>query len=850
MLKKFNSYLNRLYLPECSKIEIELIFNEICKLNASDLEQIKSVLAEIFCQSMIIATKQTFMSDIDIKLINQTFNYIKGLYNDKKNSETTYENVMSFLFQLQITRKSSDNIPAFELIADKLDEMNLIFLLKQNDNLLFPIGELLTLIFQRNLNFTALDDKTLNVFLLSMKIFKKEPDFKTQYKSLIERCNLKCLEYLENPEYEPLGETNIWKENLVKNGSLVLLNTTKGKVYIRSNNEKYFGNDIEIEKEFNSKKEVIGYYCEYNLPENCILTSVREIFENGNIQDIYNLLELIYDKKCYNIFLKKALYKSNNSITTTNKFVDKDSLIILDNIDNENNSEIKSNRDEVSNLLKKYSFIKLFFNENCFTDFLLSGAMFHILKFFSEQKVIDLINFLRTKKENFQSEAINYVLENNCNDETNLKFFSKYKDLTDYIKSPKTILTKNITDFIFLPYRFPTSFLENKVSKIIKQDCNNPRFIKPRIEFNYMTDEIISVTYDESNLKWVLIDKVDFDSELYCLLIDDIVYISNELDEIAIFQNKIDGENRDLLFYNCLKNINNSQINDIIKKMELHKDALCDLGKSYLTPDFETIAIIRLLHHCKCFNLFDIGNWNKFYLIMCNHNFIDFSYLASQEFQLDEGIFYIPKDKEELDATLNTISGHYIFNTPGKKTRTFYHNVIDKNKRKYFSRKQQIKQIVFLFDNIIDGSSTIKCLNAYLKLKAKDIAPYISIQEYFCDKKKVSIMQILKTNKIKFRIRAFYATKEGKDNIEKFISNNCSNYFEPNGISVDNYINTRPSSFFINNVYELYGKKFNDADYPVIREFNLPKVNIFPNSVTKQNNIATIFVRKTEVYEQ
>ena len=835
------AYIYALKLPNCTIDFITHILNEIYSLNTNELSQYKKDIAELFCRTMIVSSTLKIMDKIETDIIDRTFEHIKGLYNQyNKKTSSVYEVIMTFLFQLQLKRKIKEQIPEFELIADKLDDMSQIFLLKKEEKLLFPIGDLLNLVFKRNLTFRTIDKQTLNIFLLSMKIFKNQNFFEEKYKDLIKTQNLKCLDYLSQNEYEPLGASSIWKENLVNNGSLVLINTLNHKIYIRSNNIEYFNNEDKVEIEYNSFREPIGYYYEDTLPQDVEFTSIEEIFNNGQTEEIFQLLEIIYDENKFNIFLDKSIFKIHNKLYCTNKFVDSDKSITFIFNNNDGKSEVNASRNEITSLLKRYSFIKLFENEICKLDCLLAGSLFDILNCFPEQNIKEISDFIKTKNSNFQFEIINFVLSQSSPDEC-LRFFLHYIDKTKYIKSKPTIVSEKITDMIYLPYVFPKNFIFKIMEKQFKEPCSDKNFIKPEIRLN-IDNEVQKVIYEGNEINYQVLDKIDNIQESIGLLLNDKVLFSKDIDIFADFCKRIDDVNQDLLNDSLFAKLPKDQVTEIIKKMQLQSAALTDLGNIYLKPKFETIAYIRLFHHCVCFNLFDLENWNKFYSIILYHNILKFDYLKDKKLNLQEGILYIPKDKEENDATLKSIFSNYLFNSTAERTRSIYYNLVEKKDGKYTSRNHEIKEIIFIFDNIIDGASTIKSLNTYLNLNVPGIQPYQNIQFFYCDENKANIMDIIKTNNIKFKIHAFYSTEAGINNVKVFLNKYCNDYLDSDGIQIDNIIELRPSEDFIRNVKEIYDKKFNETDYPVLREFNLPSVNIFPAASIKQSSIASIFV--------
>ena len=69
MYKLFQSYVYRLSLPDCSVSVIEEILTKIRDLNSDEFKELKNLLSELFCKSIIIATKQNFISSLESSLI-------------------------------------------------------------------------------------------------------------------------------------------------------------------------------------------------------------------------------------------------------------------------------------------------------------------------------------------------------------------------------------------------------------------------------------------------------------------------------------------------------------------------------------------------------------------------------------------------------------------------------------------------------------------------------------------------------------------------------------------------------------------------------------------------------------
>lgn len=848
MFNKLQSYIYRLCLPDCSLLTITNNLKQIIELKSSEFPSLKNEIAELFCKSMIVACRQQFISKLDVMLISNAFDSVKELYKEKKENNSVYSYIMNLLFQLQLKSKKPEQIPEFERVADKLEDMSDIFLLKIERKLLFPIGDLLSLVFKRNISFKSIDKTTLNIFLLAMKLFKNRKKFKEQYQKIVEKCNLKCLEYLGNNSYEPIGNNSTWKDNLINNGSLVLINHRAHKIYIRSNSKDYFNNEYNIGIECNALDEPIGYFYEETYEEDYELTSAEEIFESKNLEDIINLLKLLYDDGVYNSFLKNSLLKTETEIKPTNRFAKNDKTIILSYEAEDEKKDLIATRENLTKVLRKYYFVKLLTKNDSLSDFVLIGQICDILNYFPNLTMQDLFLFIKNLEKNYQSEIINYALSKNSY-EDDTKFLNHFISETNYIKTPNAILNKRISDFLYFPYQFPVQFLYDQIAVIIQQQCDTLVFVKPEVKINF-DNEIQSVIHEGVEKKWKCLDKQNNIQDCYGVLFNDIIYFSNDIDKIACLYEKVSSENKSLYSFATMDFIPKGNVSYIKKQMKLQEEALCDLGKNYLLPIFDTIFYIRLFHHCVAFDLLNLDRWKKFYSIISEHNFLDFSYLKSENWTLDEGILYVPKDKEENDSTLKSVLNKYIFNSAAVRNRTVYYNELEKENNRFTSRRKEIKEIIFLFDNIITGVSTVRCLKTYLNLNKSKEDTYRNIQSYYCENRNMSLVEILEKNNIKFKIRAFYATEIGKTTVKSFIEQECKCFFDSDGLIVDNEINLNPSQEFITNVKEIYGKRFNETDFPVIREYNLPSVHVFPSLAVRKDSIASIFIRKEEVYLQ
>ena len=102
------------------------------------------------------------------------------------------------------------------------------------------------------------------------------------------------------------------------------------------------------------------------------------------------------------------------------------------------------------------------------------------------------------------------------------------------------------------------------------------------------------------------------------------------------------------------------------------------------------------------------------------------------------------------------------------------------------------------------------------------------------------------------QILFLYATEDGKQSIQKYLANH--DFLKNAKIKYLQNIDVSPvDERFCSNIKEIY--EFSDERdipkpgfYPIIREFNQPKRNIFPSELLNPDNIASLFVKKPELW--
>ena len=316
---------------------------------------------------------------------------------------------------------------------------------------------------------------------------------------------------------------------------------------------------------------------------------------------------------------------------------------------------------------------------------------------------------------------------------------------------------------------------------------------------------------------------------------------SKYLKLLSIIQQKNDG----LKSVNDFSFCRNTEMRDIRHKMELQKDALTLCQKGFVC-DFNTVANLRIIHHI-IYNSFDKTKWTIFCNLLNKHQEISYSKAIDSFSFDDEYTLYVPKEAREQCGALSDINDKYI-KDKSRRDLGLYASNLEKENGLYTLDKKEIKRIVIVFDTLQSGTSTKNYLSSLLLL---NVTPNKPIHNYYCEGEEVSIKQIIETNKPEIQIVFLYGTEEGKHNIQDYLQKNV--FLKNAEIICIKDIDVSPldkdSIKKIRNIYDFS----NDNDspkkgfFPIIREFNQPKRNIFPNELLNLDNIASLFVKKSEL---
>lgn len=846
------------YLSE-NKVEIANLFYQILCANGrlyGDLahEKTGTITFELFDHVSGINTDETTRSN-DSNLM--TIWFLNVLYQNFRNGQ-------GFDTQLPIS-----------VIQDwmmGLDDIKYVFKIRdENNEKYFPINRLIIKVLQDKqfISIKKLTQYHIRIFQLAVELFEDSEEQKI-LKDLQDKCNLKFLEYFDGTQ-EILDSEKYM--NCQKNGVMIFYNESKKSILIRHEKKEYFLRSIdglkrEIQTEYNIEKKPIGYFVTVDV-ENILLRSYRDVIT----QYPKRILELIYKYGCYNIFFDKALMISDNVILPINPYTAQDKYII----DNNGNPYIK---EKIRDILLGYNLSAI---KNKGLDFVSIGLCITLLQ--KENVGIDALGLDGvTETDWYQNQVIsNWVLA--CKDSVSaLKtIMILWNKELDYMSKVITIQEHHVETQNLMPYKCNLEWMYSILKLpsypviyefVVDEDENGKKFLKindlhtlagklnKRADITN-PDEIVfdvDLSKDEENEFWEL------DAKHYIIYDEASNQWSFSLQNQPLYAylTRIELLNEKGLSFDIRNLVSISAIDKIKTYMHLHEKSLLldDVNNHDAFQDFDAIAVYRIIHNM-LWNEITSDKWDAFYKIIVNHQMLDYSKISEDiTFHLDEaGVLYVPKENQSRDGSLSRIYSDYLKNNTSRTKNNLYSPILSYNEiqKKYCINGVAVNKIVFLFDNICYGSSTITSLAAYLeKLGYVDWLnketlhrAERSILKYTVGTDVITVKKIIETNVItQIEVHSYYGTTEGEDAVKEFLYK-CG--AADASVSYHKSINKK-AECILEELKEIWPKYWKDATkedckfYIFIREFNQPKKNVFPSEMLSEPKKAIcMFVQKDEL---
>ena len=832
------TYENYLALPDCDKNEDRLleILNFLKEINTVEIPIVD--ISKLFCHVISKFDKDCiercandiWRAFLNIKQSAQTIS--------SESSPTTEERILLFLRDLVNEEESvSDKILSdFKKVCEGLERIKYIFILKnQEGKNYFPIGSLLKRVMESYYYLTDLDSNTISTFILAMEMFTLENDIqsKKELAEIVDKYNLEGLKIL----FKGNQLNRSWKQNLKANNVLVLIDENNNRIYIRCENESYFNASSDIKKEKNSHGNTMAYFVLKDYDESAVFLSLEEILmENTyNVELKLKVIDKIFNEKYYNILVDKPFIKTGNTIDLVNDFSYNDEFIIT-----ENNSQ-KANVDNLFRFgLRRYGLNKIWGNG---VDFVIYNTLFRLLSI-TPISLTKMNTKMLSVTELFQDSVILYWLQN-VKDIKNslLSLINFYFSDVNYIKTKKSFSEKEIKEIYWLPYKFPVRFIVEQINNLCKMQEDNFQIseIEARKTFDGKTN------FFQNNKKIPrdkLDDKInDVDEGLYYAFEkNEKFFINEDANPYLKILYSIQQKNEELELKSPLEYTfcNQTYIDLIKEKMSLQEHALLPQDKRW-NCDFNSIVSLRILHHL-IYNSFDETKWSIFCTLLKKHYEVRYKDVVSSCSFDGDGVLYIPKEARDKCGVLSSINETYIINK-SKRDLGLYVNELKEESGLYAINNQKIKKIVFVFDTLQSGTSTKDYLSLFIN---KGEGSNKSVHKYFSGGREITITELITKNNPEIEILFFYGTHKGEMAIKNFIKDeallSCAT------VRILKYIDVlKIDGTQIKELNELYGFTIKKGFYPIIREFNQPKKNIFPDELLDPNNIASLFVKKTEM---
>ena len=855
--EKIQEYIQCLNLPGNSDETIKDALELLKGLNSDEISGNSQLVALLFCTVISNCTEDKINNSATSELIWDSFDNIKDLESQQNENTSTEIIIINFLKKINnmCGMTGGDTEPVsnemqeqYKMLCSKLEEMKVIFRLRLNGIEIFPSGKLLAKVIGSDYTFEELNEVTLITFLLALEIFDTEPYVheKSKLNEIIDKCNLKCLRYLSSPSVMRIGG-NVWKDNFSQNGVLILRDVNKKIIYIRHPDKKYFkslddAKKKKVEPETNSMGRNIAYYYEYDYDSEATFVSIEDIMLTGSHNIRLSVIKEIYNNKMYNAFFEKAFMKIGEEIHIVNLFTAEDKKIIRSE-----RESIEANAENVTDYaMKPFSLVEVWGKE---LDFIIVGSICKLLTICNVDVNV-IVRKLKQTSSSYQNVLIQSWLEYSQNVYENLiKFQELYFSDTLYARKRREIANKKIVDISWIPVKLPEHLLDEALKGLCNITTDKIETVQLERDEDFEGNIIYKNVKDDTEIvpeSIALTDKDDWTQEkIYAVKYQEKYFITPEIDSYVRLIRKIKDSNNGLHEIEDFSICSKSQIQVVLEAMRLQEKALKDITDCKV--DFNSIAKLRLIHHIICNNILQKDQWAKFIEVINGHQQLKFDFAKGLKLP-EDNVLVVPKERQETDSALTSIINEYIRKN-AVRNHDFYFSEIGLSEGVYTYRGQKIERIIFLFDTLQSGTSTIRNLRFYFEDYDKTVSGNVQNQhiKYYCNSNEIKLQTIIEKNHPEVEVMILFGSKKGKQAVEEYLSKNS--FITNKSVICKREINKTANKDFMDKVKTLYkGSDINieEGCFPIIREFNQPKRNAFPKDNLCSDNIASIFIKKKE----
>ena len=885
-MNNLNVYCQSLQAGEYKKEIILETLECLDKYKSEELSNDWELVSEAFCQLLKYCQtmyKGNVPEDI-IKRIIVLFENIETIVVDRDNNELTnhYILIIWFLHELKVHRAKNDAFAIdeeilknqIEALITELDSIYFVFdIEEENGDLLFPIENLIAKVVKENSFLNKQNIFQIRVLQLAVKLFGKNGNNKEILDKLINNNNLRFLTYLEQGYI--IDTVDLL--NYQKNGVMIFFNAISNKILIRHNKKEYFSNSPiwgdakSCKNELDSHSKPIAYFVELSINIGDCLCAYSDILSEENAK--MDFLKILFNFKAYNVLFDKFIIKTDDgNILPINPYCYNDKYIIKGSINRNDGKVYKTN--DLLETLNEFRSSSLKTCKKRTMNRLSFGLALKLLQYeYVELDKINISNF--DTSEWYQVQFIDKWIRNSNDPIKSLKYVlkewyqeNKYCTITkptSKINEKDTLQGHDVEPLDFYPIKVNEKWIydilgykETNEIKLIVGDIiyKNDDY---HISFNIELDNNTVVKYLNKN-------NIEDDGEIFDLLNvnDKCYFLYNYKEDKGIIIDQellkiIDSfeimQKNNHLTLDMVSKINRTSYENIKRLMELHKKALEEAGKGCFA-DFDSQVYYRLIHNMLWSDINETNVIDYLNIFSC-HNEMNFEDIANDDIFLrsKSDVLYVPKDKNDEDSVLVSIYYNYLKPNSKRDINSLYKvDGIALNNNKYHFNGKEIKEIIFLCDNFLTGSATIRMLKAYLDIdtskdaneeqKAVDNTKKRILNYMTKDNKTVSLNDVIKANNCPIEVHAYYGTIKGKSNIDDFLEKK-----NINGKATYNIEISEKSSKLFEYAKNIWASNNSSNFYPVIREFNMPKRNIFPIEMLQDPKKAIcMFVLKDEIH--
>lgn len=859
-----------------------LLLNKIANWNVSVSSEDKETVADLF-YATLKAIQGTESDGIIEKFYGDTISAFENINliakTGKENSSLILIDFLNELYQRKNNLNSKIELSQEELLVllSDLEPVKYIFKICDSDGTrFFPVNKLLgNIILDPSFINTKIEPYHINLIQLAVEMYKVTCEDAEAFKELIEKCNLKFINYLNGA---CIRVDTMDMCNFRNNKVMVFYDVNAQKVLIRHEDKRYFGGALDgvtIESEYNISKRPIGFFVELDV-DGAAIDYSEAIKESPK-----EFLKLMYERKCKNILIEKMILRtSEGRYEPLNPFCINDKWVVKGHINGREGKVCPPDR---------------------IGDSIEEGRL-QLISIDEKHKVIDQICFglcmalLEDKRVNID------VLFDGMDDDwlQNIFFKNWARNSDNIIEAIEFVLTKYANDLDYclrddnirtlefdrgrirdcLPYSFNLQW--------VYEELNLPKtpsiFIGSIIEED---DDIYSIDFaplankslakmnsigvsNISSMDVELTDETD-PEEFYVngqnrffVCKDGKWFSSSDLQNLYKLIVHIELCNRRMISRE-MNNLIHENAFDVIKRaMMLHKKELADISIKKI--DIESLMKIRFVNNL-LLNKIDGSNWQYYFDMFAKQQILKFSGIEHDSYfsTKENGILVVPKDRRQEDAVLRKVYENYI-RVDAERDRDWWFSGIELTVKNnlFFVDGTKISKVRFLFDNTEHGTATIRTIARQLdkvdewiqfendrtgqdidKLKSLIEKKSGKCQTYKCKDSLVRLPEIVTSNHTVIESCSYYGTNEGDKLIKDFLVS-CG--FEETEIFVYHAKEIINRADLVKEDCQKLNLPYADNIFIVIREFNMPKKYLLPaGAVGKADNVVTLLVKKPEI---